>query len=62
VPGDVLDEVLPVQPLALQPALHVGDRDDHGVDDAALDPVDELVHRQVPAVAESRLVLGHAVP
>ena len=35
----VVEEVPRVQPLALQPALHVGEGDDHGVDLAVVDPL-----------------------
>ena len=38
-----VEEVAPVQPLALQPALHVGEGDDDGVDLAGLDPRPQLV-------------------
>ena len=33
----VVDEVARVQALALQPPLHVGERDDHGVDGPVVD-------------------------
>ena len=46
-----VDEVLGVQPLALQPALHVGERDDHGVDRAVVDQRRQLVDGQKPWMA-----------
>ena len=57
VVDDDVGEVAAVQPLALQPALHVGERHHHGVDLARVDPADELGHGQVPVVA-----LGHLSP
>ena len=47
----VVDEVRSVQPLALQPALHVGEGDDDRVDVALVDPAPEVVHAEVPVVA-----------
>ena len=45
-----------VQSLALQPALHVGEGDHHGVDLSLADPPGEVVHGEVPVVA------GHGFP
>jgi hypothetical protein len=46
-----VDEVLGVQPLALQPALHVGERDDHGVDLAVPDQGRQVVDGEQPWMA-----------
>ena len=51
--GDVLlDEVLRVDALAEQAALHVGERDDDGVDRPALDVAFQLVERQHRRITE----------
>jgi len=42
----LLDEELPVEPLAQQTALHVGEADDHGVDRAVRDRLGQFVQRQ----------------
>ena len=60
VVDDDVREVAPVQPLALQPALHVGERDHDGVDVTGVDAPDQVVHAQVPVVAQPGL--GHALP
>jgi hypothetical protein len=49
---DVIGEVATVQPLALEPALHVGEADDDRVDLTGVDPRHEVVHPQVPFVAQ----------
>ena len=61
---DVVGEVAAVQPLALQPALHVGEGDDHGVDLAGVDPADAA--RAIVRCRSLRLVIcrpvGHCRP
>ena len=52
-----VEEVLGVQPLALQPALHVGERDDHRVDRAVIDQRRQLVDGQ-----EVRMTCAHVDP
>ncbi len=51
---DVVEEVLPVQALALQPALHVGEGDDDGVDVALLD-----LHAQLLEAQQVWVSFGH---
>ena len=43
---DVVEEVLRIQPLALQPPLHVGERDDDRVDLTPLDLGTQLVETE----------------
>jgi hypothetical protein len=43
---DLIGEVRRVKALALQAALHVGDREDDGVDVAATDTIKEFVARK----------------
>jgi hypothetical protein len=49
VPDDLVDEERRVDPLALQTALHVGQRDDHGVDGARRDRGADLLEVGRPA-------------
>ncbi len=53
----LVEEVGAVQALALQPPLHVGERDDHGVDLPGVDPCRQLLHAQVAVVAHARSLI-----
>jgi hypothetical protein len=51
---DDVQEVPGVQPLALQPALHVGDGDEHGVHLAVVDQVTQVLHGEDAVLAVSQ--------
>ena len=48
--SSLLDEELRVEPLAHEAALHVGERDDHGVDLARRDELPQLLPAQHGAI------------
>ncbi len=52
-------EELSGQALALEPALHVGEREDHGVDLAGGDELAQLVQGQHPRTSRARVLIGH---
>ncbi len=58
VSDHVVGEVAAVQPLALQPALHVGEPDDDRVDRAVVDATQQVLHREMAVVAQ----VGHVGP
>ena len=64
--GAVLGKFLEEQPrrhaLADETALHVGERDDHGVDLAGPDQVGQLLHRQVSGLLRAARVCQLAPP
>ena len=53
-------EELGGQPLALEPALHVGQREDDGVDLAGRDELAQLVQGQHPRTSHACVLVGHA--